>query len=55
MRWRQLLDKQRKEKVSLVQKTIKKTKNKADAARLLGVTRQQMTILNKSYGITDER
>tara|TARA_R100001510_G_C7639458_1_gene197160 strand:- start:190 stop:357 length:168 start_codon:yes stop_codon:yes gene_type:complete len=55
MKWRQLLDKQRKEKVSLVQKTIKKTKNKADAARQLGVTRQQMTILNKSYGVTDER
>lgn len=55
MTWQKLLENQRSQKVALIKETLSKTNTKAEAARLLGITRQQMHTLLRMYEVVDEK
>lgn len=55
MTWDKLLKDQRKQKIKLIKSTLKEANTKAEAARLLGISRQQMHTLLKMYEITHEK
>lgn len=55
MKWQKLLDDQRKAKKALIVKTLKQAGTQAGAARLLGVSRQQMYTLCKTYEVESDK
>ena len=55
MKWQKLLDEQQKAKKALVVKTLKQAGTQSGAARILGVSRQQMYVLCKTYEVSNAK